>query len=60
MLDKIKYFNMKELSLATGVKYSTLRNYSCGRLKELREEDIEKLNVFFDSLGGNVDGIQKE
>lgn len=52
MLNKIKLFNLHKLAKMTGISYNTLRNYSSGRLKELKEEDMKKIERLFEELGG--------
>lgn len=52
MRDILKYFNLKELSIATGISHNILRNYTSGRKAELSEEETAAIKKFIKSLGG--------
>lgn len=53
MLEIVKMFNLKRLSEVTGVSHNTLKNYSCGRLKELKDTDRIQIENYLNKIGGN-------
>ena len=50
MREILKYFNLSEVARATGMSYSTLKNFNSGRKAHLTPEEERELLNFFKSL----------